>query len=125
MKDIVSATCSDDFDFVLTDNGMLSVETSTAKALISMLKLDFTSNDDWSLDHRLGVHWVSKNNDGLLQLKGTEAQIVQVVQNKISSIKGVREVEKIEISRGVNRKLYLSVTIVAYSGEKILLEKVV
>ena len=122
-KPISAATCSDDFDFVITEDGFISVETETSQSLVSMLKLDFTSNDDWALDSSLGVHWFSNVNDGLLQVKGSEAQIVSAIQRKLLSTDGVREVEKIEIQRGLNRKLYISVTVISETGEKILLEK--
>lgn len=122
-KPISAATCSDDFDFVITEDGFISVETETSQSLVSMLKLDFTSNDDWALDSSLGVHWFSNVNDGLLQVKGSEAQIVSAIQRKLLSTDGVREVEKIEIQRGLNRKLYVSVTVISETGEKILLEK--
>lgn len=122
-KPISAATCSDDFDFVITEDGFISVETETSQSLVSMLKLDFTSNDDWTLDSSLGVHWFSNVNDGLLQVKGSEAQIVSAIQRKLLSTDGVREVDKIEIQRGLNRKLYISVTVISETGEKILLEK--
>ena len=122
-KPISAATCSDDFDFVITEDGFISVETETSQSLVSMLKLDFTSNDDWTLDSSLGVHWFSNANDGLLQVKGSETQIVSAIQRKLLSTDGVREVEKIEIQRGLNRKLYVSVTVISETGEKILLEK--
>ena len=88
-KPISAATCSDDFDFVITEDGFISVETETSQSLVSMLKLDFTSNDDWALDSSLGVHWFSNVNDGLLQVKGSEAQIVCAVQRTLLSTGGV------------------------------------
>ncbi|MGL5717422.1 MAG: hypothetical protein ACRCX7_11115 [Cetobacterium sp.] len=120
---ISGATCSDKFDFVFTDDGYISIETSTASALANMLKLDFTSNDDWELDPSLGVHWLSKDNDGLLQVRGSEAQIVGAVQRKLMSIDGIKQIKEIEVSRGLNRKLYISVVVIADTGEEIKLEK--
>ncbi|MGL5713866.1 MAG: hypothetical protein ACRCX2_12660 [Paraclostridium sp.] len=122
-KQISCATCSDTFDFVITDSGDISVETETSRALANMLTLDFTSNDDWALDSKLGIHWFSKENDGLLQTKGSEAQIVSSIQRKLSGLDGIREVQKIEINRGVNRKLYVLVSIIADTGEEIILKK--
>lgn len=122
-KEICAATCSDNFDFVMTNDGFLSVETTTSQSLVNMLKLDFTSNDDWALDSSLGVHWFSRDNDGLIQIRGGEAQIVSAIQRKLMSIEGVREIEKIEIQRGLNRKLFITVTIISDTGEKIILEK--
>lgn len=119
----MSATCSDNFDFVLSDDGLLSVETNTSQSVVNMLKLNFASNDDWALDYDLGIHWLSKNNDGLLQVKGTETQIVSSIQRKLMSIEGVREIEKITINRGLNRKLYISVIIITDNGDRITLEK--
>ena len=122
-KEICAATCSEDYDFVMTDDGFISVETTTGSSLVNMLKLDFVSNDDWTLDSTLGVHWFSKANDGLLQMRGSEAQIVSAIQRKLMSVDGVREIERIEIQRGINRKLFVTVTIISDSGEKIILEK--
>lgn len=122
-KHISAATCSDNFDFVITDDGFISVETETSQALVNMLKLDFSSNDDWALDSNLGIHWFSKSNDGLLQVRGSENQIISAIQRKLMSIEGVREVSEMEIQRGINRKLYICVTIIADNGDTIKLEK--
>lgn len=122
-KNICGATCSDDYDFVLTDDGHLSVETETAKSVANILKLDFNSNDDWSLDYDLGIHWLTKDNDGLLQTKNNEAQIVNAIQRKLLQTEGVNTIEKIEVARGINRKLYFKVVVVTTTGEKIVLEK--
>lgn len=122
-KEISGATCSDNYDFVLTDNGMLSVETETALALASILKLDMNSNDDWDLDYDLGIHWLSSDNTGLLQVKGSEAQLISTIHRKLNNTEGVREVESIEISNGLNRKVYVKVVVIAVTGEEIIIER--
>lgn len=122
-KIISGATCSDNYDLVFTDDGLISVETETGSALANMLKLDFASNDDWELDSALGLHWLSKDNDGLMQVENSEVQIVSAIQRKLLSTEGVKQIKEMQIARGINRRLYISVTIVAESGEEIKLEK--
>lgn len=122
-KIISGATCSDNYDLVFTDDGLISVETETGSAIANMLKLDFASNDDWPLDPLLGLHWLSPNNDGLTQVKGSEVQIVSSIQRKLMSTEGVRQIKEINIVKGINRKLYISVSIITDSGEEIKLEK--
>lgn len=122
-KIISGATCSDNYDLVFTDDGLISVEMETGSAIANMLKLDFASNDDWPLDPALGLHWLSPDNDGLMQVKGSEVQIVSAIQRKLLSIEGIRQIKEIEIAKGINRKLYVSVTVISDSGEEIKLEK--
>lgn len=122
-KIISGATCSDNYDLVFTDDGLISVETETGSAIANMLKLDFASNDDWPLDPALGLHWLSPNNDGLMQVKGSEVQIVSSIQRKLMSTEGVRQIKEINIAKGINRRLYISVSIITDSGEEIKLEK--
>lgn len=122
-KIISGATCSDNYDLVFTDDGLISVETETGSAIANMLKLDFASNDDWPLDPSLGLHWLSPNNDGLMQVKGSEVQIVNSIQRKLMSTEGVRQIKEINIAKGINRKLYISVSVITDSGEEIKLEK--
>lgn len=122
-KIISGATCSDNYDLVFTDDGLISVETETGSAIANMLKLDFASNDDWPLDPALGLHWLSENNDGLMQVKGSEVQIVSAIQRKLLSIEGIRQIKEINIAKGLNRKLYISVIVITDSGQEIQLEK--
>lgn len=122
-KTISGATCSNNYDLVFTDDGLISVEMETGSAIANMLKLDFASNDDWPLDPALGLHWLSPDNDGLMQVKGSEVQIVSAIQRKLLSIEGIRQIKEIEIAKGINRKLYVSVTVISDSGEEIKLEK--
>ncbi|MGL5716974.1 MAG: hypothetical protein ACRCX2_28420 [Paraclostridium sp.] len=123
MKEMSGATCSDKYDFVLTNDGMLSVEVETASALASILKLDMNSNNDWDLDEDLGIHWVSADNTGLLQVKGSEAQMISAIHRKLIRTEGVRDVESIEISKGLNRKIYMKVVVIAVTGEELVIER--
>lgn len=117
VKQVNALTCSDDFDFVFTDNGHVSVEQTNGSALANMLKLDFTQNDDWGLDKDLGIHWVSHNDDGLLQMKKSEVAIVGAITRKLNSIEGIKEIKEITINYGVNRKLYVVAVVVTDNGE--------
>lgn len=110
---INSATCSDNFDIVFTDDGFVSVEDTTHSSLANMLKLDFVSNDDWVLDPELGVHWLSAKNDGLLQVKGSEIEIISSIQRKLLGIKGVKEISNVEIARSVDRRLFIKITVIS------------
>ncbi len=121
--DINALTCSDEFDIVFTDNGDISVEKTNGASLANMLKLDFISNDDWVLDKELGIHWISNRDDGLLQVRGSEASIVGAIARKLGSIDGIREIREITINRGLNRKLYVSAIVITTSGETIEIRK--
>lgn len=120
---INGATCSDDFDIVLTDAGFLSVETETKSSIANMLKLDFNSNNNWELDAALGLPWITRDNDGLLQRKSGEKDIVMAIQRKLTAMEGVKSVDEIEVSRGVNRSLYFKVVITTSDGKSIEISK--
>lgn len=123
MKIINAATCSDNYDFVLTNDGRLSIEENTGSAVANMLKFDFICNDDWVLDNELGIHWLSDNNDGLMQVKNSEVQIVSAIQRKLLSFDGVKEIKEMTINRGINRKLYIDATVIVEDGSSIKLIK--
>lgn len=123
LKDINALTCSDDFDFVFTDNGDVSVEKTNGASLANMIKLDFVSNDDWVLDKELGLHWVSKKDDGFLQIRGSETSIVGAITRKLNAMEGIREIREITINRGLNRKLYINVIVITHNGEAIEISK--
>lgn len=122
-KIINAATCTDNFDIVLTDDGRLSIEEYTGSSVANMLKFDFICNDDWSLDPELGIHWLSKDNDGLMQVRDSEVQIVSSIQRKLLSMDGVKEIKEITINRGINRKLYIDAIVIAEDGTSIKIVK--
>ena len=124
MKKIQAATCSDNYDIVFTDNGMVSVENETSGSLVNMLKLDFNSNDDWELDEELGLHWLSDNNDGYLQLKKGENSIVVAIQRKLAKMEGVSAIKEMTISRSIqNRIMGIECVVLSEDGETINIGK--
>lgn len=104
-KIINTVSCSDNYDLVFTDNGHISVETATSSSVANLLKFDFFCNDNWSLDSDLGLHWVSEKNDGLLQIKNSELQIVNAINRKLLDTPGVIEVVEININKGIGNSL--------------------
>ena len=122
-KLINSATCTDNYDIKLTDDGFLSVEDETSMSVASMLRMHFNSNDDWILDKELGIHWLSSSNDGLMQVKNSEVQIVHAIQRKLLAFDGVARVVEVDIARGINRRLYITATVIAEDGKEIKLSK--
>ncbi|MGL5050165.1 MAG: hypothetical protein ACRC6E_05955 [Fusobacteriaceae bacterium] len=122
-KLINALACSDEMDMVFNDSGEIKVHSTNGASLADMLKLEFNQNDDWTLDKDLGIHWISENNDGILQTKNSEVALISAITRKLNSIDGIREIKEIEINRGLNRKIYIFVTVIADSGEAIKLGK--
>lgn len=123
MKLINAATCTNNYDFTFSDDGMLSIDDETKNSVASILKFDLNSNDDWNLDKDVGIHWLSSDNTGLLQVKASESQMINELKRKIINTDGVKAIESIEVSRGLNRKLYFKIEVVVNTNEKITIEK--
>ncbi|MEG0151548.1 MAG: hypothetical protein RR744_00015 [Cellulosilyticaceae bacterium] len=112
-----SLKTDENFDIVFGDDGIVAtVEDATSVA--NMMKLDFASNSDWTLDYDLGLNWIKEDNNGLLQIKDSEILIVSAIQTKLLGLEGVKEIKEIEISRTLSRQLKIRVVVVAYDGSE-------
>ena len=112
-----SIKCTDNFDINFTDS--LSIEVvSDSVSIGNMLYLDFSSNNDWELDDRLGLNWINSDNTGLLQLKRQETLIVSEVQKKLSDTDGIQDIKEIELNRTLGRKYTINATVTTVDGDE-------
>lgn len=117
-KKRTSLRCSNKFDLVFTDNG--EIETvEGASSVANMLLLDFSSNDNWSLDSRLGLNWINNDNNGLMQIKNNEHMIVNEIQRKLEDTDGVFNVKEIEINKTISGAMIIKAVVIAEDGSEI------
>lgn len=122
-KNIMAATCSDNYDIVIGDDGYVSIEDTTSQSVLNMLKLDLASNDDWVLDLELGLHWIDSEGGGMLQSKSNELQIAAAIHRKLMNFDGVVKVENISIAKSLDRQMFFRAEVLTSDNETIVVEK--
>jgi len=116
-----SLSTDENFDIQFTDDGLVDIKQD-AESLVNMLRLDFISNNNWDLDSSLGINWINKDNNGLMQSKNPEILIVKEVKRKLESTEGISYVEEITINKKLDRSLSISATAIAYDGSSLSIE---
>lgn len=116
-----TATLSNDFDIVFTDNGFISISENSS-AVADRLKMELSSNSNWLLDETLGMNWVDKYSTGLLQVKNPEPIIVMALERKISSISGVKEIVSISLSPVQDRSISVDIVVKTTENEEIRIQ---
>ena len=122
-KNIMAATCSDNYDIVIGGDGYISIENTTSQSVLNMLKLDLASNDDWVLDLELGLHWIDSEGGGMLQSKSNELQIAAAIHRKLMNFDGVVKVDNISIAKSLNREMFFRAEVLTSDNETIVVEK--
>lgn len=118
MDTLKTLAISENFDIVITDNGMIKVDDGTS-AVRDRLLFEIASNNSWALDLGLGINWVDEYGTGLLQTKNAEPAIVNALEKKINNIAGVKEIKSITLSPKGQNGLSLIIVVIAYNDEEI------
>lgn len=116
-----TATLSDNFDIAFTENGFVSISEKSS-AVADRLKVELSSNSNWSLDDTLGMNWVDKYSTGLLQVKDPEPIIVMALERKINSISGVKEIVSISLSPVKDRSILVDIVVKTTENEEIRIQ---
>lgn len=109
---------SEDFDIVITDNGMIKIDDGSS-AVRDRLLFEISSNSNWKYDNSLGINWVDKYGTGLLQIKNAEPAIVNALEKKLNTISGVKEIKSITLSPRGDRGLSAIIVVLTYNNEEI------
>lgn len=109
---------SEDFDIVITDNGMIKIDEGSS-AVRDRLMFEISSNNNWKYDNNLGINWVDKYGTGLLQIKNAETAIVNALEKKLGTISGVKEIKSMTLSPVGERGLNVIVVVQTYDNEEI------
>lgn len=109
---------SEDFDIVITDNGMIKIDDGSS-AVRDRLLFEISSNSNWKYDNSLGINWVDKYGTGLLQIKNAEPAIVNALEKKLNTISGVKEIKSITLSPLGDRGLSAIIVVLTYNNEEI------
>lgn len=117
--DILETLAIDDtFDIIIDDSGYIVMDKEQY-AVIDRVKFELSSNNNWYLDSMLGINWVNKYGNGLLQYKDSEESIVSALEKKIMTISGVREIKSITLNPVGERKLKIIIVIQTDNGNDI------
>lgn len=109
---------SEDFDIVITDNGMIKIDDGSS-AVRDRLLFEISSNSNWKYDNSLGINWIDKYGTGLLQIKNAEPAIVNALEKKLNTISGVKEIKSITLSPRGDRGLSAIIVVLTYNNEEI------
>ena len=85
VRELSDNLVSENFDIVITDNGMIKVDDGTS-AVRDRLLFEISSNNSWIFDSGLGINWVDEYGTGLLQTKNAEPAIVNALEKKLNNI---------------------------------------
>lgn len=118
MDTLKTLAISENFDIVITDNGMIKVDDGTS-AVRDRLLFEIASNNSWIFDSGLGINWVDEYGTGLLQTKNAEPAIVNALEKKINNISGVKEIKSITMSPKGQNGISLIIVVIAYNDEEI------
>lgn len=121
--DLQSLKTNELFDISFTGDGMIALDNG-ATSVANMIRFDYMSNDNWELDNTLGLHWVSKEDTGMLQSKDNEMFIVSETQRKIENTEGVKFVESIKFINTLSRKAFIQTTFVAFDDSTHTIENI-
>lgn len=84
------------FDIALTNDGYVRFEDDVNK-YNTLAKFDITSNNNWALDSRIGVPWVTDNNDGIMQVKPNDYELLSAINAKITTLSYFKELEELAL----------------------------
>ena len=118
MDTLKTLAISENFDIVITDNGMIKVDDGTS-AVRDRLLFEISSNNSWIFDAGLGINWVDEYGTGLLQTKNAEPAIVNALEKKLNNISGVKEIKSITMSPRGQNGISLIIVVIAYNDEEI------
>lgn len=118
MNTLDTVAVSDDFDIIITDNGMIKIDDESY-AVKDRLLFEISSNNSWKYDKNLGINWVDEYGTGLLQVKNSEPAIVNAIEKKLSNISGVKEIKSITLAPVGDRGLSTIVVVETFENKEI------
>lgn len=118
MNTLDTVAVSDDFDIIITDNGMIKIDDESY-AVKDRLLFEISSNNSWKYDKSLGINWVDEYGTGLLQVKNSEPAIVNAIEKKLSNISGVKEIKSITLAPVGDRGLSIIVVVETFENKEI------
>lgn len=118
MTTLDTIAVSDDFDIIITDNGMIKIDDESL-AVKDRLLFEISSNNSWKYDKGLGINWVDEYGTGLLQVKNSEPAIINALEKKLANISGVKEIKSITLSPVGDRGLSIIVVVETFDNEEI------
>lgn len=110
------------FDIVFDDSGNIKMANNddADNGYYCMARFDLTSNDNWKLDKTVGVHWLSNENDGFMQLDNQMYDMMMSISNKVSEFSYCSELTNLAIEEDfVTRTAKLIIAFTAYNNQEV------
>lgn len=110
------------FDISLDDSGYIKF-SDEANKYNTLAKFDIVSNNNWELDRGLGIPWATPDNDGLLQNKANDYDLLSTINAKLTTLDYFKELEVLELQEGTNnREGRLTISFIATNDSIVTLE---
>lgn len=84
------------FDISIDDSGYIKF-SDEANKYNTLAKFDIVSNNNWELDKGLGIPWATPENDGLLQNKANDYNLLSTINAKLTTLEYFKELETLEL----------------------------